>query len=430
MGKMSIVLNVIKLKNIHLYHSFGIIVVISLLFFLPATMAKLIFGKGKALFVSDGFYYYSYTVSLILDKDLDFTNQYHFNRGWANPNVGRIVPKTGKLANPVGIGLGLIYLPAFALVHGIVRGLQWLGVPLTATGYELYYQLPTYFWGFLVGLLTMGLLYRLLKGAFEERYAFWAVTGILFGTALSNYAFLHANMSHWISAATAVAYLYAVYHLLLAPHSLIRWAIAGALLGVSAMVRYQNAALVLLLVSILWQVGWKQTWKVLLSGLLIHFFTAFLAFIPQMLTWKTIYGAWLTNPYGAYGARVINFSEDFSYLLWLFLWSPLLLVSIYGMMRPMPKTLPRPFLLGITLALIAQLHVNLSMPEIGGYGVRRMTDFFPYFALGLANSFLSIEQRWKQLRPSILVGGAFVLNWLMIAHHYLSTYFKTGAFRL
>jgi hypothetical protein len=46
--------------------------------FAAATFAKLSVGKGKALFVSDGFYYYSYTVSLVLDRDLDFSNQYQF----------------------------------------------------------------------------------------------------------------------------------------------------------------------------------------------------------------------------------------------------------------------------------------------------------------------------------------------------------------
>ncbi len=420
-----------QLTTSKIFTPFAGIVSVALLFFLPATAGKLMLGKGKALFVSDGFYYYSYTVSLVLDRDLDFTNQYRFNKGWARP----ITEKTasGRPANPVGIGCGLLWLPAFVLVHGIVKVAQWFGIPLTATGYEIYYQLPTYFWSFLLGLLATRLLYRLLKEIFEEHYAFWAVVGILFGTALSNYAFLHANMSHWVSAATAIAYLYAVYRLTQAPNSLSRWVIAGALLGVSTMVRYQNSALGLLLVGVLWQLGRKRAWRTLLIGLTLHFVTTFVAFIPQMLAWKAIYGAWLTNPYGAYGARVANFSQglpwNFFYLPWLFLRSPLLLVGIYGMARPMPRIMPRFFIVGVMLALLAQLHVNLSMPEIGGYGVRRMTDFFPYFAFGLANAFAFLEKRWQQLRPHVLVLGAIALNWVMIAHHYLSTLVRTGSFR-
>jgi len=60
-------------------------VAVAFALFAAATFAKLFLGKGKALFVSDGFYYYSYTVSLVLDRDLDFSNQYRFVKGRANP---------------------------------------------------------------------------------------------------------------------------------------------------------------------------------------------------------------------------------------------------------------------------------------------------------------------------------------------------------
>lgn len=127
----------------------------------------------------------------------------------------------------------------------------------------------------------MWLLYRLLAKTFEERLALLTTIGIMFGTALSNYAFFHANMVHWTSAATA--YLFAVYWLMQEPQSLKRWAIAGALLGVSAMVRYQNAALVLLLAGCIWQLAREREWKVLAIGFLVHCFAAFVTFIPQML---------------------------------------------------------------------------------------------------------------------------------------------------
>jgi hypothetical protein len=186
-------------------------VAVAFALFAAATFAKLSVGKGKALFVSDGFYYYSYTVSLVLDRDLDFSNQYRFVKGRANPQHVHRLTLSGSPSNPVGIGLGLLWLPAFALTHSIVASMKALGSSLSSTGFELYYELPTYLWSFLLGLLGMGLLYRLLVEVFEQHHAFWATVGILFGTALSNYAFLHANMSHWVSSACATAYLYSVF---------------------------------------------------------------------------------------------------------------------------------------------------------------------------------------------------------------------------
>jgi len=202
-------------------------VAVAFALFAAATFAKLSVGKGKALFVSDGFYYYSYTVSLVLDRDLDFSNQYRFNKEWASSIYAYIVSKTGRPANQYGIGFGLLLLPAFASVHLGVLMAKTMGLPLTTAGYELYYELPTYLWSFLLGLLGMGLLYRLLAEVFDQRHAFWATVGILFGTALSNYAFLHANMSHWVSAACATAYLYSVFQVYRRPEDWRWWLVSG-----------------------------------------------------------------------------------------------------------------------------------------------------------------------------------------------------------
>lgn len=195
------------------------LVVVAFLLFLPATTAKLCLGKGKGwLFNADGFYYYSYAVSLVLDGDLDFSNQYRFSKGVENPKEREaIVPTTGRPANIVGIGAALLWLPGFLVGHGLFALLHRSAVP---RGYELTYQLPTYLWSFLVGLMGMWLLYRLLAKTFEERLALLTTIGIMFGTALSNYAFFHANMAHWTSAATA--YLFAVYRLMQEPQSLKR----------------------------------------------------------------------------------------------------------------------------------------------------------------------------------------------------------------
>ncbi|MFA0761054.1 MAG: hypothetical protein HZLCBSQH_001158 [Candidatus Fervidibacterota bacterium] len=94
-----------------------------------------------------------------------------------------------------------------------------------------------------------------------------------------------------------------------------------------------------------------------------------------MLAWRAVYGEPVTNPYGSY---VRWFSPHLSYALWLFVYSPLLLLALWGFMRPFPATLPPAFVVSVGLAILGQLYVNCALPELGGYGVRRMTDFFPY----------------------------------------------------
>jgi len=402
-------------------------VAVAFALFAAATFAKLSVGKGKALFVSDGFYYYSYTVSLVLDRDLDFSNKYRFNKEWASSIYAYIVSKTGRPANQYGIGFGLLLLPAFASVHLGVLMAKTIGLPLTTAGYELYYELPTYLWSFLLGLLGMGLLYRLLAEVFDQRHAFWATVGILFGTALSNYAFLHANMSHWVSAACATAYLYSVFQVYRRPEDWRWWLVSGIGLGMAAMVRYQNAALGMLIAGLLWQLIRQGQWQTLVAGIAIHIAATVVAFLPQMLAWRAVYGEPVTNPYGSY---VRWFSPHLSYALWLFVYSPLLLLALWGFMRPFPATLPPAFVVSVGLAILGQLYVNCALPELGGYGVRRMTDFFPYFGIALANALRILDEQKGQKWSLSLVGVGVVINWLLIANHYLSQLLSGGHFHL
>lgn len=398
---------------------------VAFVLFIIATFAKLSLGKGKALFVSDGFYYYAYTVSLVLDRDLDFSNQYQFNKGWASFTYAYIVPQTGYPANQYGIGFGLLLLPAFAIAHLGVLAAKAVGLPLTTTGYELYYQLPTYLWSFLLGLLGMGLLYRLLTEVFDWRHAFGATVGILFGTALSNYAFLHANMSHWVSAASATAYLYGVFQVYRHPDQWCRWLIAGLALGVAAMVRYQNAALGVLLAGLLWQLVRQGRWRTLAVGVTIQIAAAIVTFLPQIVAWRTIYGELFTNPYGSY---VRWFSPNFSYLLWLLAYSPLLLVALWGFIHPFPRALPKAFVASVGLTILGQLYVNCALPELGGYGVRRMTDFFPYLGIGLANALRVMDRRKGTARSLWLIGVGILVNWLLIGSHYLHQFLSGSGF--
>jgi len=356
---------------------------------------------------------------------LDFSNQYKFVKGRANPQHVHRLTSSGRPSNPVGIGLGLLWLPAFVLAHSIVTTMKAFGFPLASTGFEVYYELPTYLWSFLLGLLGMWLLYRLLTEVFDWRYAFWATVGILFGTALSNYAFLHANMSHWVSAACATAYLYSVFRIYRRPEDWRWWLISGIALGVAAMVRYQNAALVILLIGLMWQLFRERKWQTLVTGVALHAIATVVTFLPQTLAWQTVYGNPVTNPYGDY---VRWLSPNFSYILWLFVYSPLLLLALWGFLRPFPTTLPTAFVVSVGLAILAQLYVNCALPEVGGYGVRRMIDFFPYFGIALANALRILDERKGQKWCLSLVGAGVLINWLLIANHYLSQLISGGHF--
>src|SRR5262249_51993561 len=67
----------------------------------------------------DGRYYWAFLTSLVLDRDLDFTNQY------ANPRSGNYYgetkTETGRFANGASIGPALLWMPAFVVAHTVSR---------------------------------------------------------------------------------------------------------------------------------------------------------------------------------------------------------------------------------------------------------------------------------------------------------------------
>src|SRR5262249_23585365 len=75
-------------------------------------------GRSLREPTADAAYYYAYLPSLVLDRDLDFANQYKVTQNWY-----RLGPTPlGRPGNVFGIGPAVFELPAFAVGHA----LAWL----------------------------------------------------------------------------------------------------------------------------------------------------------------------------------------------------------------------------------------------------------------------------------------------------------------
>ena len=85
-------------------------------------LAYCLVGRGTTLFVNDGFHYYAYLPSLLLDRDLDFTDEYALGRAhdWMRDyeSFNDIVPATGRPGNPWAIGSALLWLHFFLIGLG------------------------------------------------------------------------------------------------------------------------------------------------------------------------------------------------------------------------------------------------------------------------------------------------------------------------
>src|SRR5438034_49592 len=85
----------------------------TLVLFAGCTWARLR-SNDRELFVSDGYYYYSYLPAWFVDHSLDLTNAYRHRpdeaAGW-----GYRPTATGRPSSPFGIGMAVLLSPAFLL---------------------------------------------------------------------------------------------------------------------------------------------------------------------------------------------------------------------------------------------------------------------------------------------------------------------------
>jgi hypothetical protein len=198
-----------------------------------------------------------------------------------------------------------------------------------------------------------------------------------------------------------------------------RYALLGALAGIAALMRWQDA----ILVGVpLWDAaaarrtigtaGVGARWMAAGAG-------AVAAFAPQSIVWQRLYGHPFTIPQGS------SFMKWGSPALWqvlvsdnhgLFSWTPILLLSVAGLWL-LVRADRR---VGVPAAafLMASWYVNASVVDWWGgeaFGGRRFVACFPIFVLGAAALF----ERWRD-RPRLVaaITIAFVaLNGLLLVQY-------------
>jgi len=118
---------------------------ITLVFFALAWIAVVVravaMDREVNVIISDGRYYYAYLPSLVVDGDLDFSNQIreHWETEW-NPALLLDRTERGLVRNQYPIGLALTLFPSFLAAHAATKASALGGgAPLAPDGYSLLY---------------------------------------------------------------------------------------------------------------------------------------------------------------------------------------------------------------------------------------------------------------------------------------------------
>lgn len=349
-------------------------------------LALWVFASVYGRLGGDGFQYYAFLRSPVVDRDLDFANDF------AGLGAKPVISVQGQITSRAPLGLALLWLPPFLVVHAVTAIAATFGASVRADGFGPAYQAAVTSATYLYGVLALFLLEALLRPRFGRTVALLATLALWLATPMHFYMVANPFMSHAGSAFAATLFV-AAWLRARETGQPRDWALAGLAGGLMSLVRVQDAVLLALPLADLafrrpvpmGPAAWFLAGPAVL-GLL------------QALVWARLYGFGFAgvvmqqNLVGRSGPHLLELM--FSARHGLFTWTPLFLISAFGWLLWLARDAR---IGGLMIAgfLLAAL-VNSAMLDWWGgdaYGQRRMLGLFPFFGLGLGATLHFLRQR-------------------------------------
>lgn len=342
----------------------------------------------------DSVYYFVYLESLLIDGDLDFTNDFAIHNP---PNAEhQRLTEEGVPVNPFPVGPAVSWSPFYLTAHFLAVFLQKIGYyhfDFEPNGHSILYRLSAYLayaFYMLAGLLVCAFW---LKKRVGENSSVIVCNVLLLTTQLTYYIWPEMPFSH------STGFFAAALLFMLCDFYGVHWS-TGLAAGFLAITRWQHVTFLLILVWPALQ-DWRTVYRANYSGLgsmlkkhLLATLGFFIAFLPQFLAWWAMHGRLLVNPHRSdffdYWLTPDFFDVLFSYRAGLFVWHPVLLLGIFGLIVSLFSNrseirfnvISAPIL----LLFLIQWYINAaSIDWYAGwsFGHRRFIELLPAFGLGL-----------------------------------------------
>lgn len=349
----------------------------------------------QPVFRSDAPEFFVYLPSLVFDRDLDFANDW-IGLGYDHPPP---LTSQGLPGNKHPLGPALVWSPFYLAAHGYVLVDHALGGPYQPAGYDPPYRRAAALGTLAAVVLGSALLLRVLERQAGRDPARWALVALLGASPILFYALVASAMSHGAAFGSAAALVFALDRLRRAP-SRGAWLLAGALLGLTTLTRWQAAVLALAFVPVAAALARER--RLRLADGLLAVAAALLAFLPQMLAWRRLYGSLVTMPQGG---GFVDWSSPhlldtlFSADHGLFTWTPLTLLGLLGLLALLRRDAA--LATGALLAFAATAWVNGGVDDWAAgeaFGARRYDVALPLLGLGLGQA-ARLGEAWGRRRP-------------------------------
>lgn len=395
-----------------------LVLVIFFVLFLPAVTTR-VYG-------SDEIQYFSYLHSFWFDRDLDFTNEYtHFYD--SNPQkyaafkedlIDKREETTGLPLNVAPIGSAVMWAPFFGIADGVVHVMRALGSSVKADGYSYPYIAAITYGSAIYGFLGLLLSYLLARSIFSRFASSLGTILVWLATPAFFYMYITPPMSHANSLFAVALFVY-IWHRTRGDRRLWQWAALGASAALMILVREQDG-LFLIIPALEWMLNAARSLRSrdfdrirsLAGGALAFACTAFILFIPQLITYQVLTGH--LGPSKHVAEKLLWNSPFFFSVLFspehgLFAWAPVLILAVIGLVALYRKD-PELAVL-VAIAFLAQVYIAGAFKTwsmAGAFGARRFVNCSIIFALGLA-AIVDLFDRKVPRWALGSAGGVFVL---------------------
>ncbi|ADG82741.1 glycosyltransferase family 39 protein [Thermincola potens] len=362
---------------------------------------------------SDGYNYFAYLRSAVIDGDLDFHNDFqrYPKAFWLTYKPKDTV--TGHFTNVFSVGPAILWAPFYLAAHLFVLVINQLGGSIPADGFSAPYQLAVSLASQAYAFAGILLVYRLLTRYFSASISLLATLTVWLGSFLLYYMIFEPSMSHCVSFFAVTLFIY-LWHRSRKHRDIRDWFWLGLAAGLMMLVRWQNGIFMLLpaldaavdYYKLQQQQRNYGDIRHLLAGHMVFLASAIAAFLPQMIVWKIIYGGFLTIPQGS---SFMKWTTPFmletllSSRHGLFSWHPALYLGALGWFILFKRD--KGLTIRIFLLFLAMTYVNSVVKDWWSgwaFGMRRFDGFLLFLALGLGSLLTAVTDYIKK-RPAVAV---------------------------
>jgi hypothetical protein len=354
-----------------------------------AAMVLLAKPGGRVVF-GDATHHFVQLRSLVYDRDLHFGNEYRriYQIEEAVPGTEWVfteLTSTGHVRNYMPVGPALLWAPLYLLVSALQLAASWVGLARPPDGFDRLLQIVPGVTGVMAATGAALVTWRSVRAETSDLAATIAVLAMWLGSHAIYYSLVSPSYSHAASMLTG-AWFFAAWLGTRQEMSLYRAATLGALAGLCALMRWQDA--VFLLVPLIEILRWREP-SVRRAAALAAAGAAFVVvFSPQMAVWTVLYGQPLAIPQGPSFMQWTNpqlaavlLSDNHGLLSW----APILTLALTGLAVALFKT--PTWRLPLASVLLVSWYVNAAVADWWAgeaFGARRFLSLFPLFTLGVA----------------------------------------------